>query len=211
MNLQALAAIIGILSGLVTLVGGAAGALERVRRPAPALAPRVPVHAGAYPPPASNVSGPYPQPGNARPPQGYGWPATPPPPAGPAQRGYPRQPSTPPPQPGYGAPPGQWSNAPRPAAPYPTPQQMPYAQHAPQLRSRRWFAYPTIAVYAAIALVSSGLIGILSPSGLESSTSSASSAPPPSAALTAFIALLTLILIAAYVISVVLAARQAIR
>lgn len=199
MDLQSLAAIIGILSGLVTLVGGVAGAVSRMRAPALAQAPRVPVQAGAYPyaPPASNVSGPYPQPGGTAPPAGYRLPASPQP--GAAQPGYPQ---TPPP--GYGAPPGQWGNVPQPGTPYtlyPVPQQRPYA---PQSWIRRWVHYPWIAIGSAVYLILGGIYSAATGGSSSTTTTTATTTDPVAT-------FLSILVFVAYVATVVYACRQAIR
>jgi len=206
MDLQTLAAIIGILSGMVTLAGGVASAVGRLREPAQAQAPRVPVHAGAYPypPPASNAPGPYPQSG-AAPPAGYRWPAAPQP--GAAQPGYPQtpQPGAPAPRPGYGAPPQQW-DSPR---SYPAPAAQP--GYIPQsVPRRRWFTHPRIAILAAITLLSSGLIGVVTGS-LFSSDSSSISTTNLSPAMSLLVTLLTVIVVAGYFLSLALGAWEAIR
>jgi len=197
MDLQTLAAIIGILSGMVTLVGGVTGAILRLREPGQAPRVPVPISSYSYPPPTSNASGPNPQPGGGAVPPGYGWPNSPQ--RGSAQSGYPQapQPGAPAPRPNYGAPPGQWGYVPQPARPYPTPQQNPYAQYAPwQPKRRRWFPYPWIAIGAAVFVTLAGIY-----SGLNGGQGHDS----PSAVAVEIVSFIF------YIPTVVFAARQAIK
>lgn len=204
MDLQTLGTIIGILSGVFTLAGGVVGVFDRMRGPAKAA--RVPAPIGAYPssPPVSNVSGPSAHPGSPGPAPGYPGPAFSQP--GAAQPGYP-QPSAAAPRPGYGMPPGPWGNVPQPINPSPMQPSAPYAAYAPRSGISRWVHYPWVllgaATYFILGAIYSGMTSC--PGSTADSATCTTNTNDPVAIF------ISLLVFAAYLATVIYAARLAIR
>ena len=202
MDLQTLGAIIGILSGVFTLVGGVIGAWDRLHPTAREA--RVPVPAGSYSqaPPVSSISGPYSPLGGPGPAPGYRPPSYPQPVT--PQPGY-QQSGAPAPYAGYSGPQpqGPRGGVPQPVTPNPAWQQPPYVTYAPRSKIMRWIHYPWVLLGSAVYLL---LGGIYSAAYSSSSTTTDTTASNDPVAI-----FLSLLILAAYVATVVYAARQAIR